>query len=74
MGKHGESAEVRPVSNHTLQAEFTTALPVYLPINEEERKEISISTPICFTHTHLLFLLCSSQSVLAGYVALLVTV
>lgn len=77
MGKHGESAEVRPVSNHTLQAEFTTTLSVYLHINGEECKEISISTPICYYHTPLtppLFYSAHLSPFLAGYVTLLVTV
>lgn len=70
MGKHGESAEVRPVSNHTLQAEFTTTLPVYPPINGEEREEISISTPIC----SFVFCVLLISILPGGYVTLLVTV
>ena len=74
MGKHGESTGVRPVSNHTLQAEFTTKLPVYSPINREEHRQISISTPICFYHLPSTFpLFSSSQSFLTGYVMLFVT-
>lgn len=46
MAKHGAGAQVRPVSNHTLQAEFSTTLPVYLPISEKECAEISISIAI----------------------------
>lgn len=55
--------QVRSVSNHTLQAEFSTMLPVYLPISEKECTEISISIVIRINPSPAFyFLQCSSQS------------